>query len=134
MPSAVLDPGEQDGLAVDAAAAGLKTALTGYGQSSAVRIGLPGWRLEELARRSRCRRLESGLADGGADAGGVEEERGAMEGERRLGALVLVQRLAAEPVAAAAGREVVERLLQAVASEEPLERARRPDAVLGLAR
>ena len=53
-----------------------------------------------------------------------------MERERRLGAFVLVERLAPEPVAAAAGREVVERLLQIVASEEPLERSRRPDAVL----
>ena len=44
-----------------------------------------------------------------------------MEGERRLRAFVVVDRLAAEPVAAAAGREVVERPLQAVASEEPLE-------------
>ncbi len=34
-----------------------------------------------------------------------------MERERRLGAFVLVQRLVAEPVAAAAGREVVERPL-----------------------
>ena len=57
-----------------------------------------------------------------------------MEGERRFGAFVHVDRFGAEPVAAAAGREVVERLLQAVASEEPLERARRSDAVLGLVR
>ena len=32
------------------AAAGLKTALTGYGQSSAVRIGFSGWR----RKSSRC--------------------------------------------------------------------------------
>src|SRR5690242_17191690 len=55
-----------------------------------------------------------------------------MEGERRLRALVLVERLAAESVAAAAGREVVERLLQTVAPEEPLEGARRPEAVIGV--
>ena len=57
-----------------------------------------------------------------------------MERERRLGALVAVQRLAAEAVAAAAGREVVERQVQAVASEEPLERVARANAVLGLVR
>ena len=48
-PPAVLDAREQNGLAVDEAAAGLKTALTGYGQSSAVRIGLPGWRVKSSA-------------------------------------------------------------------------------------
>ena len=94
---------------------------------------MPGWRLKSSALAHADRRLESGLAHRCADACGVEEQRGAMERERRFGAFVLVQRLAAEPVAAAAGREVVERLLQAVAAEEPLERARRPDAVLGRA-
>ena len=54
-----------------------------------------------------------------------------VERERRLGALVVVQRVAAEPVATAACREVVERLLQTVAPKEPLERANRPDSVLG---
>jgi hypothetical protein len=55
-----------------------------------------------------------------------------VEGERRLGAFVVVQLLAAEPVAAAARREVVQRLLQAVAAEEPLERSDRSDSVLGV--
>ena len=55
-----------------------------------------------------------------------------VEGERRLGAFVVVQLVLAEPVAAAARREVVERLLQAVAAQEPLERSNRPDSVLGL--
>jgi hypothetical protein len=50
----------------------------------------------------------------------------------RLGAFVLVARLFAESVAAASGCEVVERSLEAVASEEPLERMRRPNAVLCL--
>ena len=57
-----------------------------------------------------------------------------VEGERRLGSFVVVQRIAAEPVATAARREVVERLLQAVAAQEPLERSNRPDSVLGLVR
>ena len=39
----------------------------------------------------------------------------------------------AEPVAAAAGREVVERPVQPVAAEEPVERAPCADAVLGIA-
>src|SRR4051812_31672616 len=56
-----------------------------------------------------------------------------MEGERRFRSLVLIERLLAEPVAAAAGREVVQRLLQAVAAEEPLERPRRANSVLGRA-
>ena len=57
-----------------------------------------------------------------------------MEGERRLGALVPVRRLGAEPVAAATGGEVVERSLQAVAPQEPLEGADRPATVTGIAR
>ena len=110
IPLQVLDPREQDGLAVELRRrAGLKTALTGYGQSSAVRIGLPGWRRKSSRVAHAAAGSASGLAAPGADAGGVERERGAMERERRLGAFVHVQRLAAEPVAAAAGREVVER-------------------------
>ena len=38
------------------AAAGLKTALTGYGQSSAVRIGLAGWRWKSSRGRHAARR------------------------------------------------------------------------------
>ena len=78
------------------------------------------------------RRFERRLAIGCPNAGRVEEQRRVVEGERRLGAFVVVQLLAAEPVAAAARREVVERLLQAVAAQEPLERANCPDAVLGV--
>src|SRR5205085_1603298 len=69
-----------------------------------------------------------------AHAGGVEQERRLMEGDRRFGAFVVVQRLGTEPVAAAAGCEVVERSLQAVAAEEPLERLDRPASVFGSAR
>src|SRR5689334_594288 len=57
-----------------------------------------------------------------------------MAGERRLRTLVLVERLTAETVAATAGREVVERLLQSVAAEEPFEGAGRPQSVLGRTR
>ena len=57
-----------------------------------------------------------------------------VEGERRFGALVVVQVVAAEPVAAAAGGEVVERPSQAVAAEEPLECPDRAGAVLCRAR
>src|SRR5205814_3375223 len=45
-----------------------------------------------------------------------------------------VQRLGAEPVAAAARREVVQRPVEAVAAEEPFERAPRPDPVLAVVR
>ena len=57
-----------------------------------------------------------------------------VEGERRFGALVVVQIVAAESVAAAAGCEVVERPVQAVAAEEPLECPDRAGAVLSAAR
>ena len=40
-----------------------------------------------------------------------------MERERRLGAFVRVQVVGSEPVAASAGCEVVERAIEAVASE-----------------
>ena len=54
-------------------------------------------------------------------------------GERRLGALVVVRRLLAEPVAAAAGREVVQRPVEPVAAEEPVERLLRAQPVLRVA-
>ena len=56
-----------------------------------------------------------------------------MDRERRLGALVVVRRLLAEPVTAAAGREVVQRLVEPVAAEEPVERPLRTQTVLGVA-
>ena len=37
------------------------------------------------------------VAEDGREAGGVEEQSGAVEGECRLGALVVVRRLVAEP-------------------------------------
>ena len=67
------------------------------------------------------------------EPGGVEDERGAVESERRLGALVVVGGLVAEAVAAAAGREVVEGPLESVAAEEPVEGALGAQAVLGVA-
>ncbi len=57
-----------------------------------------------------------------------------MERKRRLGAFVLVDRVEPEPVAAAAGREVVERLLEAVSTEEPSEGMSGPDPVARVAR
>src|SRR6478752_9624671 len=81
------------------------------------------------ARACSCR---SGFAIGCPHAGRVEEQRRVVEGERRLGAFIVVQLLSPEPVAAAARREVVERLLQAVAAQEPLECSNCPDAVLGV--
>jgi hypothetical protein len=56
-----------------------------------------------------------------------------VERQGRLGALVFADRLLAEPVAAAAGREVVERQTEAVSAEEPLERCLGSRAVLGIA-
>src|SRR5579862_4943887 len=57
-----------------------------------------------------------------------------MERERRLRAFVLVERRTAEAVAATPGCEVVQRFVELVASEEPLECACRTDAVLAGAR
>ena len=90
---------------------------------------------EELAPDcASCGRLHAGAAARDArQAGGVEHELRAMECERRLGAFVRVHVVVAEPVAAAAGREVVERPAEPVAPEEPLERALRAGAVLGIA-
>ena len=56
-----------------------------------------------------------------------------MEGERRLGPLVVVRRLGAEAGAAATGCEVVERSLEPVAAEEPVEGVLCPQPVLGIA-
>ena len=63
----------------------------------------------------------------------VEHELCAVEGQGRLRAFVLADRLLAEPVAAAAGREVVERQAKPVSAEEPLERGPSSRAVLGIA-
>ena len=93
---------------------------------------MPGWRSKSSSAVTLQRGSTRGRSVGCPDAGGVEEERGVVEGERRLGAFVVVQRIVAEPVAAAARREVVERLLQAVAAQEPLERANRSSSMLGL--
>ena len=57
-----------------------------------------------------------------------------MKGERRLGALVGVQIVFAQTVAAATGREVVERAVEPVPAEEPVEGALGTGTVLGLAR
>ena len=56
----------------------------------------------------------------------VEHEQRLQEGERRLGSLVDVDRRLAQPVVAATGGEVVDRGVQPVAAEEPLEGADRP--------
>ena len=90
---------------------------------------------EELAPSCAVMRPFSpgAAAEDARQAGGVEHELCAVERERRLGAFVLVHVALAETVAATAGREVVERPAETVASEEPLEGALRAGAVLGIA-
>src|SRR5438067_11521026 len=56
-----------------------------------------------------------------------------MERERRFRAFVVVDVAVAEPVAAAAGREVVQRPREVVLAEEPVERELRALAVLAVA-
>src|SRR5439155_14802356 len=116
------------------AAPGLKTTLTRYGQSPAVRIGLSGWRTNNspprLVRLVTLSGAQSRFCQGSGrvvpDDDGqfrrVERELCAVEGERRFGPFVRVDVLVAEPVAAPAGGEVVERPVEAVASQEPVER------------
>ena len=130
MPVQVLDAGEQDRLAVNCRCCGVEHGVdrirpVGRGQDRVGRMAI-----EELAARSRRGRLARGRGDGDADAGRVEQQRGAMEGERRLGSFVVVGVSLAEPVAASAGREVVQRPVEMVAAEEPVERALRASAVL----
>ena len=114
------------------AAAGLKTALTGYGQSSAVRIGLAGWRVKS-SRESRhaaatpaartdarhARRVEDELRRGGTRASTrhLRWRSGPRCRARRCNRRSRSRRAAAE----------------VVAPEEPLEGAVRADAVLGVA-
>src|SRR4051794_30390676 len=57
-----------------------------------------------------------------------------MERQCRFGTFVVVQRFVSQPVAAAAGREVVERLAEPVTAEEPFERLDRAAPVLAVAR
>ena len=122
------------------AAAGLKTALTGYGQSSAVRIGLAGWRWKSSGARVLRAAVSPALAPrlvrrgGGAGSPAVSSSSAARwKASVDSAPSLSFGRLVAEPVAAAAGREVVQRPLEAVAAEEPVERPRARDAVLGLA-
>ena len=68
---------------------------------------------------SRCCRS---VPNDDGEPGSVERELSAVERERRLGALVSVDLLVAEAVAAASGREVVQRPIEPVASQEPVER------------
>ena len=108
-PAQVLDAREEDGLAVDDRRRRVEDGVdrirpVGRGQDRVA--GMPA---EELAARSRAPLPPRLAANDGRQLGGVEQERGAMEGERRLGSFVVVDVFVAEPVAAAAGREVVER-------------------------
>ena len=57
-----------------------------------------------------------------------------MEGKRRLGALVCVYVVCSQPVAAAAGGEVIERPAEAVSAQEPLEGALRTSAMVDVSR
>ena len=139
-PTQVFDPGEQHGLVLERGGGRVEDGVRRIGPLLRAEDRIAGMALEELPHRcggrdASCRRLLEGVVRIGARTpGGVEQQSRAMERERRLGALVAVQRLAAEAVAAAAGREVVERQVEAVASEKPLERAPRANAVLGLVR
>ena len=118
------------------AAPGLNTTLHGYGQSAAVRIGFASCRTNSsrgrgvtlAPRRARALRREAA-----GQGGRVDHRLGAVERERRLGALVAVQVVDAEAVAAAAGREVVQRPVEAVPPEEPVERRAGADGVLRVA-
>ena len=139
---AVLDPGEQDCLAVACGSRRVEDGVDGIGPVLGREDRVAGVAEEELwlahvATSVRALMLPPGgerARARAADPCGVEEQRCAMERERRFGAFVLVERVAAEAVAAAAGREVVERLLQAVTAEEPLEGARRPHPVIDRSR
>ena len=125
MPRQRLDPGEQDRLAVDEGGARVEDGVDrirpvvrredrvlgmAHGRAPARRV-MQALRSRAARRRRTTRQTRR-----------VEHELGAVEGERRLGALVCVQVLLAEAVAAAAGREVVERPVEPVAAEEPVER------------
>src|SRR5688572_24656299 len=71
---------------------------------------------------------------GGREGGGIEQQLGTMEGECGFGALVLVEVGLAQTVAAASGREVVERAVEAIATQEPIERVARAPPVFPVPR
>ena len=118
----------------------LKTVCTGYGQSAAVRIGIAvAAAKERLVAIAADHRVGPALTATSISAGcgdrdlhrvpahfvGAHVHQREQERERRLRALVLVHPVGVQPVAAAAGQRVVERLLQLVLSEKPGERAPR---------
>ena len=78
-------------------------------------------------------RLARAVGRNSRQAGGVEQQRRSMQRERRLGTLVVVGRLRAEPVTTASGREIVERPVEAVVTEEPIERGLCTHGVLRVA-
>ena len=118
------------------AAPGLKTAFARYGQSEADRIGFAAlrWKSSRVRRHTAAftRAAEPACDDGKACS--VQKKLGAMKGERRFGTLVGVDVVASEPVAAAAGREVVQGPVEPVPPEKPVECAVCPGAVLGISR
>src|SRR5690349_11956370 len=61
----------------------------------------------------------------GLEARGIEDDQRLGVGQRRLGALVGVDTRLAEAVVASPGGEVVDRLLKAIAAQEPFEGANR---------
>src|SRR4029453_7059381 len=71
---------------------------------------------------------------GGRESGGVEQQLRAMESERGFGALVCVEVGLAETVAAASCCEVVERAVEPIAAQEPVERVARAGSVFPVAR
>ena len=134
MPREVLDAGEQDGSPSTTRAAGLKTALTGYGQSAAVRIGFAGWRVNS------SRLAHAGTDSRGSGDDGQPERRPCRAAAQRGGRRASIRPPRCRSSSRRRGRrcsprrEVVERPLQLVATEEPVERLLRAHAVLGVAR
>src|SRR5438093_10176783 len=97
-------------------------------------MGFPGWRMNRTSLRFSGRDL---LMFAHRGEGGLREshlEKGEQEREGGLGPLVLVDPLRVQPVAAATVRGIVQRRLQIVAAEEPLEAALRLAAPFPLPR
>ena len=116
------------------AAAGLKTAFTGIRPVVRSQNRVGGVALEELAgAHARTGSSVRSLAPARTPA--ASRRRAAWWNASVDSAPSLsFSPIGSEPVAAAAGREVVERSLQAVAAQEPFEGASRADSVLGFVR
>ena len=132
--SAILDAREHDGLSVHDRRRRVEDGVDRLAPVGGGQDRVAGVAPEHLVARHHAALARTLRRSRAGQGRGVEQQLGAMEGERGLGALVCVEVGLAEAVAAASRREVVERAVEPIAAQEPVERVARARSVLRVAR